>query len=142
LSSYIVEARVFEPTLAHLWRHEVRWALTIWEMAPAGFAGSILAQPVAIAAIAAAATGFDLTAWAFLVISCVFRWGTARVLADALEVPRTKPWLLLVRDALSFAVFVASFFGRIVLWRDQVFHVKASGHMTVGEARAHGEKAR
>jgi hypothetical protein len=42
-----------------------------------------------------------------------------------------------VRDALSFAVFVASFFGRTVSWRDQLFHVDANGRMTV-----EGDKAR
>ncbi len=130
LSPYIVEARVFEPSLADLWRHELRWARTVRAMAPAGFAGSVLAHPVAIAALAAAATGFGLTACISLVISCVLRWATARVIADALGLPPAKPWLLPVRDALSFAVFVASFFGRTVFWRDQVFQVEASGRMT------------
>ena len=130
LSPYIVEARVFEPSLADLWRHELRWARTVRAMAPAGFAGSVLAHPVAIAALAAAATGFGLTACISLVISCVLRWVTARVIADALGLPPAKPWLLPMRDALSFAVFVASFFGRTVFWRDQVFHVEASGRMT------------
>jgi len=130
LSPYIVEARVFEPSLADLWRHELRWARTVRAMAPAGFAGSVLAHPVAIAALAAAARGFGLTACIFLVISCVLRWATARVIADALGLPPAKPWLLPVRDALSFAVFVASFFGRTVFWRDQVFQVEASGRMT------------
>ena len=130
LSPYIVEARVFEPSLAELWRHELRWARTVRAMAPAGFAGSVLAHPVAIAALAAAATGFGLTACISLVISCVLRWVTARVIADALGLPPAKPWLLPMRDALSFAVFVASFFGRTVFWRDQVFQVEASGRMT------------
>ena len=130
LSPYIVEARVFEPSLAELWRHELRWARTVRAMAPAGFAGSVLAHPVAIAALAAAATGFGLTACISLVISCVLRWVTARVIADALGLPPAKPWLLPMRDALSFAVFVASFFGRTVFWRDQVFKVEASGRMT------------
>ena len=130
LSPYIVEARVFEPSLADLWRHELRWARTVRAMAPAGFAGSVLAHPVAIAALAAAATGFGLTACISLVISCVLRWVTARVIAHALGLPPAKPWLLPVRDALSFAVFVASFFGRTVFWRDQVFQVEASGRMT------------
>jgi ceramide glucosyltransferase len=136
LSPYIVEARVFEPSLADLWRHELRWARTVRAIAPAGFAGSVLAHPVAIAAIAAAAAGFGLTACIFLVISCVIRWVTARVIASALGVPPAKPWLLPLRDALSFAVFVASFFGRTVFWRDQVLHVEASGRMT-----ADGDKA-
>ena len=136
LSPYIVEARVSEHGVAGLWRHELRWARTERAMAPAGFAGSVLSHPVAIAALAAAVAGFGLTALIFLVISCVLRWATARVIADALGVPPAKPWLLPVRDALSFAVFVASFFGRTVFWRDQVFHVGASGRMT-----ADGDKA-
>lgn len=130
LSPYIVEARVTENSLADLWRHELRWARTVRAVAPAGFAGSVLAHPVAIAALAAAAAGFALTPCIFLVISCILRWATARVIAGALGLPPAKLWLLPLRDALSFAVFVASFFGRTVFWRDQVFHVEASGRMT------------
>jgi ceramide glucosyltransferase len=135
LSPYIVEARVTENRLADLWRHELRWARTVRAVAPAGFAGSVLAHPVAIAALAAAAAGFALTPCIFLVISCILRWATARVIAGALGLPPAKPWLLPLRDALSFAVFVASFFGRTVFWRDQVFHVEASGRM-----KADGDK--
>jgi ceramide glucosyltransferase len=137
LSPYIVEARVTEPSFAALWQHEVRWARTERAMAPVGFAGSILAQPVAIAALGAAAAGFGLTSCTLLVISCVLRWATARVIADALGLATPKPWLLPVRDALSFAVFVASFFARTVSWRDEVFQVDASGRMT-----ADGDKTR
>jgi ceramide glucosyltransferase len=141
LSPYIVEARVSEPSFASLWRHELRWARTVRAVAPFGFAGSALAHPVAIAALVAAATGFGLTASIFLVISCVLRWATARVIANALGLPPAKLWLLPVRDALSFAVFVASFCGRTVFWRDQIFHVQASGRMTVDGDKAHGGKA-
>ena len=130
LSPYIVEARVTENSLAELWRHELRWARTVRAVTPLGFAGSVLAHPFAIAALTAAAAGFALTPCIFLVISGILRWATARVIARALGVPPAKPWLLPLRDALSFAVFVASFFGRTVFWRDQVFHVEASGRMT------------
>jgi ceramide glucosyltransferase len=136
LSPYIVEARVSEPSFASLWQHELRWARTVRAVAPAGFTGSVLSHPVAIAALGAAATGFDLTSCIFLVISCVIRWASARVIADALGLPPAKPWLLPLRDALSFAVFVASFFGRTVFWRDQVFRVEASGRMTVDGDKA------
>jgi ceramide glucosyltransferase len=136
LSPYLVEARVTEPTLADLWRHELRWARTVRAVAPAGFIGSALAHPTAIAALGAAMAGFGLTPCIFLVISCVLRWATARVIARALGLPPAKPWLLPVRDALSFAVFATSFFGRTVFWRDEVFRVEASGRMT-----ADGDKA-
>jgi ceramide glucosyltransferase len=131
LSPYVVEARVSEPSLAGLWRHELRWARTVRAMAPAGFAGSFLTHPVAIAALGALMTGFGLTSWIFVVISCALRWASARGIAAALGGPPAKPWLLPVRDALSLAVFIASFFGRTVFWRDQSFHLEASGRMTV-----------
>jgi ceramide glucosyltransferase len=136
LSPYLVEARVVEPTFAGLWRHELRWARTVRSVAPAGFAGSLLAHPAAIAALGAAAAGFGLTSSMFLVMSCILRWVTARIIAGVLGLPPPKPWLLPVRDALSFAVFLASFFGRTVFWRDRVFRVEASGRMT-----ADGDKA-
>ncbi len=130
LSRYLVEARVSELSLAALWFHELRWARTIRTIAPAGFAGSILTHAVAISAVGVAVTGFGLTACLFLVISVVVRWVSARVIAGALGFPATKLWLLPLRDALSFAVFVASFFGRRVFWRDQLFQVAPSGRMS------------
>jgi ceramide glucosyltransferase len=136
LSPYIVETSVSETSFAGLWRHELRWARTVRTMAPAGFAGSVLAHPVAIAVLGAAVTGFGLTSCIFLAISCALRWASARTIAMALGLPPAKPWLLPVRDGLSFAVFVASFFGRTVFWRDQTFHVEASGRMTVDGDKA------
>jgi ceramide glucosyltransferase len=136
LSPYIVEARVSEPSFAELWRHELRWARTVRAVAPAGFAGSILTQPVVIAALCAAASGFSLTSCSLLVISCILRWVTSRAIAEGLGLPAPNPWLLFARDALSFAVFVASFLGRTVFWRDQLFRVEASGRMTVDGDKA------
>jgi ceramide glucosyltransferase len=131
LSRYLVEARVWEPSLAGLWRHELRWARTVRMITPAGFAGSVLTHAVAISAVGAAATGFGLTACLFLVMSLGLRWVSAWVIADALAYSTAKLWLLPLRDALSFAVFVASFFGRRVFWRDQLFRVAPSGRMSV-----------
>src|SRR6516164_8251397 len=131
LSRYLVEARVSEPSFAGLWRHELRWARTVRTITPAGFAGSVLTHGVAIAALGAVVTGFGLTASIFLVISLVLRSGTAGVIAGVLGLAANRLWLLPVRDALSFAVFVASFFGRRVIWRDRFFHVEPSGRMSV-----------
>jgi hypothetical protein len=36
-----------------------------------------------------------------------------------------------LRDALSFVVFLGSFFGRNVSWRDQLFRVEPGGQLTV-----------
>jgi ceramide glucosyltransferase len=130
LSSYLVETRVAEPDFRSLWRHELRWARTVRAMAPAGFAGSILTHGVAIAFFVALATGLRLTGWAVVLLSCVLRWATAGVVARLLRLPGEGLWLLPLRDALSFAVFIASFWGRSVAWRDRSFRVDPEGRMS------------
>jgi ceramide glucosyltransferase len=130
LSPYVVEARVTEPSFIALWRHELRWARTVRGVAPAAYAGSIVTHPLMVAAIAAAVTGFGLTSCTFVAITYVVRWACARVTAHALGLRAPRPALLPVRDALSFAVFVASFFARTVFWRGQHFRVASSGRMT------------
>ena len=131
LSGYLVEARVSEPSLTALWRHELRWARTVRGITPAAYAGSIITHPLAVAVLAAAFTGFGLTSCGFVAITYLLRWGCAGATAAALGVARGRLRLLPVRDGLSFAVFIASFFGRRVFWRDEHFRVEASGRMTV-----------
>ena len=131
LSRYVVEARVSESSFTELWRHELRWARTVRTITPAGFIGSVLTHAVPIAVLGAAATGFGLTSSIFLVISLLLRWVTAGVIAGALGFAANRLWLLPVRDVLSFAVFVTSFFGLSVFWREQLFHVEPSGRMSV-----------
>ena len=130
LSRYVVEARVSEPSFTSLWQHELRWARTVRAITPAGFAGSVLTHPVALAALAAAASRFGLTSAILLVISCLLRWASALIIAGALAFTTAGLWLLPVRDALSFAVFIVSFFGRRVFWRGQLFQIEPSGRMS------------
>jgi ceramide glucosyltransferase len=132
LSPYIVENRLAEPSLSSLWRHELRWARTVRAMAPFGFAGSIVTHTIVLAALAAAASGFGPTACCWLVLpSVLLRWASAGIVARALALPIGGLWLLPLRDVLSFAVFLGSFCGRSVLWRDQLFRVEPGGRMTV-----------
>jgi ceramide glucosyltransferase len=131
LSPYIVENHVAEPSLASLWRHELRWARTVRAMAPLGFAGSIITHTIILAVLAAAAAGFSAAACWLVVASCVLRWISAGVIARNLDLPTGGFWLLPLRDILSFAVFLGSFCGRSVLWRDQLFRVGPGGRMTV-----------
>ena len=131
LSPYIVETSVSEKNLKCLWRHELRWARTVRAMAPVGFAGSAVTHATAIAALAALCSGLSPTSLVFFAISCLFRWATAGATARILRLPTAGLWLLPLRDLLSFAVFVGSFFGRSVSWRDQLFHIEPSGRIIV-----------
>jgi ceramide glucosyltransferase len=130
LSPYIVENRVSEDSFASLWRHELRWARTNRLMAPGGFAGSVVTHTIVIGLLAAIAAEMSPIAAAFFGISCLLRWGSAIAVAHLLDLPLRRLWLLPLRDALSFAVFVASFCGRNVLWRGQLFKIDAGGRMT------------
>jgi ceramide glucosyltransferase len=127
LSPYLVETSVAEKSLKCLWQHELRWARTVRLMAPVGFAGSVLTHAVAIAALAAVLCGFSLTSLGFLAMSCALRGVSAWAVARLSRLPMRDLWLLPVRDLLSFAVFVGSFFGRNVSWRDQLFHIEPNG---------------
>ena len=135
LSPYLVENRVDDASFLDLWRHELRWARTSRTMAPVGFAGSAITHTVALTALAAAISGSE-AAWDVVAVSLALRWISAAVIARALRLPRGDLWLLPLRDVLSFAVFVGSFCGRSVLWRDQLFRVEPSGRM-----RLEGDKA-
>jgi ceramide glucosyltransferase len=131
LSPYLVENRVTEPSFASLWQHELRWARTSRMMAPGGFAGSIVTHTVMVAMLAALLFGSGIEAWGLVAISLLLRWVSAAAIGRWLDLPRTGLWLLPLRDALSFAVFLGSFCGRSVLWRDQLFRVEPNGRMSV-----------
>jgi ceramide glucosyltransferase len=131
LSPYLVGTSVSEKNLKCLWKHELRWARTVRLMAPVGFAGSVITHAVALALIAAVISGFSLTSAAFLAMSCALRWASAVAIAWILRLPTVGLWLLPLRDLLSFAVFIGSFFGRSVSWRDQLFQIEPGGRIIV-----------
>ena len=127
LSPYLVETSVAENSLKELWQHELRWARTVRLVAPVGFAGSVFTHALAITGLGALLCGFSLTSLGFLAMSCALRWASAITIARVLCLSLSGLWLLPLRDLLSFAVFIGSFFGRNVSWRDQLFHVEPSG---------------
>ena len=131
LSPYIVDNRVTETSLAQLWRHELRWARTTRMMAPAGFAGSITTHTVMITALAAALFGSGPAAWGAVGASLLLRWASAAAMARWLDLPRSSLWLLPLRDALSFAVFLGSFCGRSIRWRERLLRVEPDGQMRI-----------
>lgn len=130
LAPYLVENVVAEPSFGALWRHELRWARTARAMVPVGFAGSIVTHAVPVAALLAVFDGLNPWAWALFLLTLALRGAVAATLARILDLPRRRLWLLPLRDVLSFAVFVGSFCGRSVSWRDQSFRVDATGRIS------------
>jgi ceramide glucosyltransferase len=131
LSPYLVDNIIAEPGIAALYRHELRWARTIRAITPAGFLGSVITQPVALALAATMLGVLPLAAPSLFVLSLLCRAAVVRVIDRALRLPPTPLWLLPARDLLSFAVFAASFFIRRVAWRDRTFVIGRNGRLIV-----------
>jgi ceramide glucosyltransferase len=129
LSPYIVDNIIAEPNFRALFRHELRWARTIRSLAPVGFIASVVTQPAVLALAAVALGVLPILAPAVLAVSIVSRVAMVRLVDRALGLAPTPLWLVGVRDLLSFAVFVASFFTRTVAWRDHTFRVGPKGRL-------------
>jgi ceramide glucosyltransferase len=129
LSPYIVDNVMVEPSLGALFRHELRWARTVRAVAPAGFLGSVITQPVVLALAALALGAEPMAAAAMLAAALICRGVMVRLVDRALALPATPLWLVPVRDLLSFAVFIASFFTRTVAWRDRTFRIGPKGRL-------------
>jgi len=131
LSSYLVDNIIAEASLGALFRHEMRWARTVRLVAPWGFAGSILTQPVALALLAVALGVLPIAAPAMLVLALLCRCAAVRRVDRTLGLEPSSLVLVPFRDLLSFAIFVASFFARKVAWRDRIFRIGSDGEMTL-----------
>jgi len=117
-----------EPSLGELWRHELRWARTIRNIAPLGHAGSIVMHPLAWALGALALTpwsGLLIPAAAATVAAILCRVMLLRGVARRFGLPPQPYWLAPARDLLSFTVFVASFLGRDVSWKGHRYRLFA-----------------
>ncbi|MEO5865983.1 MAG: bacteriohopanetetrol glucosamine biosynthesis glycosyltransferase HpnI [Sphingomonas sp.] len=114
-----------DASLVALWRHEVRWGATIRGVEPVGYAAGIIAMPLPLALLMVplhpfAGAGAILAAWAartFLAAAIGRATGT-----------RPLPLALLpLRDCLTFATFLASFFARSVDWRGSSLRMRHDG---------------
>jgi|KBSMisStaDraftv2_1062788.scaffolds.fasta_scaffold190879_1 ceramide glucosyltransferase len=122
-----------EPSLHELWRHELRWARTIRNIAPLGHAGSAVMHPLPWAVVALVLSpwsGLLIPAAATTVAAVLARMVLLHRVTRGFGLPPQPYGLVPVRDLLSFAVFVASFLGREVNWkghRYRLFAGKAAG---------------
>ncbi len=133
----IVAHACTERSLGELVHHELRWARTVRAVDPAGFAGTLFTHPIPLALIAAAVAGFTpftLGVAAFAVLS---RLVLQREVDHTLGIVADSGWLALARDALSFFVYIVSFFVSVVRWRGRSYRVRADGTLLpVRENRA------
>ena len=106
-----------ERSLRELVAHEIRWARTIRAMDSVGFCGLAITHAVPLALLGLILGGLTPVAWMILAVALVCRFALQAELHRLLYLRNGIFWLGPIRDILSFAVFVASFFGHRVEWR-------------------------
>jgi len=127
LSRFPVEIVYPHETLADAFRHQIRWNLSIRFSRPAGHLGLILTQGLPwalLAALVAPSAGIAagyLAGYALLRATMAWVIGV-RGMGDSLV--RRRMWILPLRDAFAFVVWLASFFPQRIHWRDREFRVR------------------
>ena len=127
LSSYVIEHRIGAQTLAANLKHRLRWNRSTRRSRPAGYAGQLFTNPLPLALLlwavkpewwpAAAATVFLRVAAGWAAAGYVLRDPlTARLF-----------FLVPLQDLLSFAMWLAGFFGNTILWRGRKYYLQADG---------------
>lgn len=130
LARHIVDITVDEGSVAGLLRHELRWARTMRTVRPVSYALSGLTDAVPLTILWGAVMGYGPLDLLLVAAAVGLRVGlhyAARVRLG-LAGP-AMPWLVPVRDLLTFAIRVMSFTGRRVAWQNQDFIVQADGRM-------------
>jgi ceramide glucosyltransferase len=131
-----------EENFSDFLRHELRWAIGLRNVRPAGYAGMIFTHglPWAIlAASVAAAAGWAGLAVFYVVAYLILRIGVAYAAGVWGLQDRTvaaKLWLAPMRDAVSAAVWFAGFFTDRILWRGLEYRVRDRLLEPAGDARA------
>jgi ceramide glucosyltransferase len=128
LSAEVVETAI----PAYRWRgfidHQLRWARTVRDARPWGYAGLIFTHGLAWALLNVLASGLSpLSLWLlglsfFLRLTLAMMIG-AQVLGDHQVLPNL--WLLPLRDLVAMGVWVAGFAGNTIVWRGQRFLLKS-----------------
>jgi ceramide glucosyltransferase len=114
-------------TLGDAFRHQLRWNLSIRYSRPWGHAGLIFTHGLPWMILGVALAQSDLLAWVYVAGYSLLRYEMAltvgaRGMRDPLV--RKTIWMLPVRDAFAFVVWVASFFSQRIHWRGRQFRVR------------------
>jgi ceramide glucosyltransferase len=118
-------------TVRGFWQHQVRWARTVRLCRPLSFAGLIFTHglPWALLAALIAPDRWIAAAYvlAYVVLRLTMAW-TVGVWGVGDDVVRRKLWLVPLRDAIYFVVWLASFGSNRIHWGGEEF-IMRKGHL-------------
>jgi ceramide glucosyltransferase len=128
LSKYVVEHRIGSESWKKNAAHRIRWARSTRRSRPAGYVGQLFTNPTPIAlALAIVAPAW----WPQLIITGVLRAIAAWIVARQVLGTRVGWGMLIPQDLLSFAFWVAGFFGNSIDWRGRRYRLQRDGKFTL-----------
>ncbi len=135
LSRYVAETHAPDYDLQHFWKHQIRWNRTVRDARPAGYAGLIFTFGIWWALLAMVFSHGAM--WAGLLFAAVLGMrylmaiGAGGIVLNDQFLIRDL-WLLPLRDAMSIVVWIASYFGKTVVWRGERFLLE-KGEIKAGD---------
>jgi ceramide glucosyltransferase len=127
LSAEVVETNV----AAYGWRgfvdHQLRWARTVRDARPAGYAGLLFTHGLGLALLNVLASGASLLSLWLLGLSLCLRFALAmtvgvEVLGDRQTLSGLR--LLPLRDVIAMGLWAAGFAGNTIVWRGERFRLR------------------
>ena len=123
-----------DSSLGDLVRHELRWSKTVRQLSPAGYAGMVMTHPLPFAL---ALTMLSPPAGAVLTAATLAARLLLKRAIDRFCGARTaSPWLLPLRDMLSFVVFLGGFGTASVDWRGERLRMDDEGRISANAETA------
>lgn len=132
LSSYVIEHRIGTQALRANFAHRLRWNRSTRRSRPAGYLGQLFTNPLPLALIM---TAVRPEWWPALAATAALRaWAAAEVFHGVLrdKLCLRKWWLIPAQDLLSFAFWIAGFFGNTIVWRGFRYRLHSDGRFSRG----------
>lgn len=139
ISREVVDTMYPAMSFREFWEHQVRWARTVRLCRPVSYVGLLVTHGLPWAVVGAVAAnsamGAALFLGAYVGLRLLVAW-TVGVWGLRDETARKKLWMLPLRDAVHFAVWVGSFFSNRVAWGGMQFQLRPNGEMVaIGASR-------
>jgi len=126
-------------TLRSFWDHQVRWARTVRLCRPMSYVGLLFTQGLPWVLLAALVAPTMLIAGAYLLAYLIFRFmmaWTVGIWGVGDEVLRRKIWLVPLRDAVHFVVWLARFGSNHIRWGNVEYAIRKGQMVPVTDSES------